>query len=251
MIAMTWERPLDGIADVPWETMLGSNAPAVIAAFNRLAGHTGPGPALAAAEAVDDLIADEVDYGYTSDAIECGYWPAGVPVIGFLARIAAAHPSDAATEAAVELIDNIARAPMDRPGASDAELDAWVDGLGGALRAAWPALTEAARLVPTARPTIEALGERSRGTLAYAGSCHRSPCRAVDQPVGDGPVRLQGARRRFTLDPRTGAGQTGRVHPGTDQERVAVDLAGTSPRSTSSVWARRSILHAIRRCASM
>jgi len=35
-----------------------------------------------------------------------------------------------------------------------------------------------------------------------------------------------------------------------DQERVAGDLTGASPRSTSSVWARRSILHAIRRCAS-
>ena len=83
------------------------------------------------------------------------------------------------------------------------------------------------------------------------GRCrHRSPCRAADQPVGDGPVRLHGARRRFTLDPRTGAGQTGRVHPGTDQERVVGDQTGASPRSTSSVWARRSILHAIRRCAS-
>jgi hypothetical protein len=54
----------------------------------------------------------------------------------------------------------------------------------------------------------------------------------------------------FTRDPRTGAGQTGRVHPGTDRERVAGDPTGASPRSTSPVSARRSILHAIGRCPS-
>lgn len=214
MIAMAWKRPLDGIADVPWGTMLESNAPALVAAFTRLAGHTGPGPALDAVDAIDDLIADEVDYGYASDAIEYGYWPAGVPAIGFLARIAAAHPSDAATEAAVELIDKIIHAPMDRPGASDAELDAWVDGLRDALRAAQPALTEAARLVPMAGPTIEALGERSGGALAYAGSYEprwrgvarevaRLPAGSIKAVVGDGRDLLVISDQYF-LDPRSG-----------------------------------------------
>jgi hypothetical protein len=214
MIVMTWERPLDGITGVPWDTMLGPAAAALVAAFSRLAGHTGPGPAIDAADAIDGLIADEVDYGYARDAMEYGYWPAGVPAIGFLARIAAAHPSDAATEAAVELIDKIANAPMDRPGASDAELDAWVDGLRAALRAARPALAEAARLVPTTGPTIEALVEQDGGPLAYAGSYEprwravarevaRLSAYSIEAVVGGGCDLLVISDRYF-LEPRSG-----------------------------------------------
>ncbi|MFI5897857.1 hypothetical protein ACIA5D_48025 [Actinoplanes sp. NPDC051513] len=137
-----------------------------------------------------------------------------MPAIGFLARIAAAHPSDAATEAAVELIDKIVNAPMDRPGASDAELDAWVDGLRDALRAAQPALTEAARLVPTAGLTIAALGERSGGTLAYAGSYEprwrmvarevaRLPAYSIKAAAGD-PARPVGDLRPILSGPAIG-----------------------------------------------
>ncbi|GIG87958.1 hypothetical protein [Plantactinospora endophytica] len=215
MIGVTWDRPLEGITEVPWDAMLGPAAPALIAALRKLAEHTGTGPAPYAADPIDDVIADDVDYSYMRYAIDHGYWPAGVPVIRFLARIAAAHPSDGATVSAIELINQIVNAPMDRPGAPDAELDAWVDGLRGELHAARPAFDEAARLVPAVRSTIVRLAERSTGgTLAYAGSYEprwrrlarevaRLPGRSIKVVAGDGRDLLVVGDRHF-LAPESG-----------------------------------------------
>ncbi|MFI1989014.1 hypothetical protein [Actinoplanes sp. NPDC020271] len=121
---MTGERPLDGLDDVTWSSVDGA---AVVAELRELAADRGSTVAL------DDLLIEDADYSSTEWGQDSGYGIDAALVIRFLARIAASPVSDLTRGACFQLIETLVNAPIERHGASDAELDAKVDAVRAAL----------------------------------------------------------------------------------------------------------------------
>ncbi|KUL34227.1 WD40 repeat domain-containing protein [Actinoplanes awajinensis] len=147
---MDWSRPLDGIEDVAWGEF--ERGVAVAAALASLARAT-PEQAGPIADDIDQLLE------------HCNiYQPAAVPAVGVLARIAAAHPCDEASEQALRLIDGIAFGWTD--GATDEERQARRAELRTVLVSSVPALREAARVVPgVRRQALRQVEQISTGVL--------------------------------------------------------------------------------------
>ncbi|GLY08111.1 hypothetical protein Acsp01_84900 [Actinoplanes sp. NBRC 101535] len=133
---------LDGLDPALWDGLLAPDeAVELVAALRKLAEEGDSDHRIGAV--LEDR---ENDYSWVHTCVQSeGYRPAAIPVIGFLARIAA-QPSGVGSETALELVDSIVGAALDRPTMSGDELDAMVDGLRAAVDAARPDLLEAHRL---------------------------------------------------------------------------------------------------------
>ncbi|GAA2716704.1 hypothetical protein [Actinoplanes palleronii] len=147
---MDWSRPLDGLEDVAWDEF--ERGGAVAADLASLARAT-PERARPIADDIDLLLE------------HCNiYQPAAVPAVGFLARIAAAHPCDEVSAQALRLIDEIAFGWTD--GATDEERQARRAELRTVLVSSVPALREAARVVPgVRRQALRQVEQISTGVL--------------------------------------------------------------------------------------
>jgi hypothetical protein len=148
--------PLDGVEDVPWDELLTtSEEPAtgarVIAELRALAdGGTWT-------DRLSDLLIEDADYFYTEWGTDCGYGPAAAPVLRFLARIAAAHPSDETTVAVLDHMVELVSAPVDREGASPEEIDNKIDTVREVLCDSRGLLREAAGHVPARADAVDGL----------------------------------------------------------------------------------------------
>ncbi|MEV4275736.1 hypothetical protein [Actinoplanes xinjiangensis] len=138
----SWDHPLDGLDDIPWADMRGpDDAAELVAALRFLAEEGGSDHRI-----LGVLEDRDNDFRYATMAGRPeGLRPAAATVLRFLARIAA-QPSGVGSSTAMEIIETILEAELDRPTMTDDELDAMVDGLRAELDAARPALAEAGRL---------------------------------------------------------------------------------------------------------
>ncbi|WP_221321323.1 PQQ-like beta-propeller repeat protein [Actinoplanes sp. L3-i22] len=206
---MGWERPLDGVEDVPWDELLAGSSEAgatgaiLVGVLRDLAaGHGGLGR-------IEDLLYADADYFYTEYGQDGGYVAALGPAIRFLARIAASNPSRGTSESIVELIGEMVGAPIERHGATEAELDAAVDGVRAALVDSRGALDEVARLFPVVEPTVAQLfaglggGAYEPRWRGVARPFARDSAYQIDVVPGFVVVSSWGGAARF-LDPGTG-----------------------------------------------
>lgn len=180
-----WDRPLDGLDEVPWDELLGANdAAELVSALRSLAGEDGN------QDRVYEVLEDnDYDYWYaTVSGKPEGFRPAAAPALRFLARIAA-QPSGFGSHAALELIEIIMDAALDRPTMTGVELDAMVDALRAELDAARPALAEASRLGRAADAPVRNLlagvdaGCCSAAPTSHDGAAWPGPCWTA-RPVG-------------------------------------------------------------------
>lgn len=178
-----WDRPLDGLDEVPWDELLGANdAAELVSALRSLAGEDGN------QDRVYEVLEDnDYDYWYaTVSGKPEGFRPAAAPALRFLARIAA-QPSGFGSHAALELIEIIMDAALDRPTMTGVELDAMVDALRAELDAARPALAEASRLGRAAdAPVRNLLAGVDAGVLL--GGAYEPRWRGVARPLLDSPT---------------------------------------------------------------
>jgi hypothetical protein len=178
-----WDRPLDGLDEVPWDELLGPNdATELVSALRSLAAEGGNG------DRIHDVLEDN-DYHYwyaTVSAKPEGFRPAAVPALRFLARIAA-QPSGFGSQAALDLVETITDAALDRPTMTGVELDAMVDALRVELDAARPALAEASRLGRAGDdPARILLADVEAGVLL--GGAYEPRWRGVARPLLDSPT---------------------------------------------------------------
>lgn len=184
-----WDRPLDGLDEVPWEQLLGPHdAAELVAALRSLAEEDWRDQQLCVDHRIYDLLGDtDNDYSYaTAYGRTEGFRPAAVPALRFLARIAA-QPSGVGSYKALELIEVIMDAALDRPSMTGDELDAMVDGLRAEFDAARPALAEAIRLGHHGDiPVSGLLAWVDSGLLL--GGAYEPRWRGVARPLLDSPT---------------------------------------------------------------
>ncbi|WP_327699836.1 hypothetical protein [Streptomyces sp. NBC_00459] len=178
-----WDRPLDGLDEVAWDELLSpDDAAELVSALRSLAAEGGN------ENRIYDVLEDnDHDYWYaTVSGKPEGFRPAAVPTLRFLARIAA-QPSGVGSETALELIETIADAALDRPTMTGVELDAMVDALRAELDAARPALAEAGRLGRAGDyPVRRLLVGVDAGVLL--GGAYEPRWRGVARPLLDSPT---------------------------------------------------------------
>ncbi|MFC4068787.1 hypothetical protein [Actinoplanes subglobosus] len=156
----TWDRPLDGVAQVPWEELLAGSEDATANGIEMIRALT----AIAAGdevygncERIGDMLTPDADFRYSEWGQDFGYGRAAPAVVGFLARIAASHTDDHTTTTCIEWIENLVNTPIEPVGATDEDVDAHVDAIRSALLDNRAALREAARRLPEFRPVVDRL----------------------------------------------------------------------------------------------
>lgn len=212
----TWDRPLDGVAQVPWEELLAgsedenANGIEMIRALTAIAAGD---DVYGNCERIGDMLTPDADFHYTEWGQDFGYGRAAPAVVGFLARIAAAHPDDHTTTTCIGWIADLVNTPIEHVGATDAEVDAHVDAVRSALLDNRDALREAARHLPEFRPAVDQLiaeagagayEQRWRGIARPLAASHATGVDVVDagRPLVVG-VHTDGAVDFH--DPDTGA----------------------------------------------